>query len=336
MKKIIIASVIVLSITSCAKNYYRSISTPDSFGQIRREVYANADSAFMAGDASHNPWLFDPDGELTLLDTPAEYLLFGDTVSFNAKATLSASGDGPKGIFVPEETLTRKFRWFYTHFTYSAVYKQLEYDAPVPIGNYLTPEEQRLWTQGDQDAYRLLNGYEMSEVLSGVEDKFMDWYSRNCFELSLRSLGTQVSERTLDADMDKIYELLVEKDEGISPDDVCLALDEFYGTDFFSSVYRADSESIDRRFEDSVKVVELFCTCICHELVVPGRLLKTNAPEAEPNLLKWRVDFMRLLLDDFSLTAVYRTPNLWAFIASSIVLAGAIVSLLLLYKKGRV
>ena len=46
-----------LGMTSCS-TYYRMTSRIDTNGSMHREVYARGDSAFIAGDKTHNPFLF--------------------------------------------------------------------------------------------------------------------------------------------------------------------------------------------------------------------------------------------------------------------------------------
>ena len=53
----IMAMLLLLSVTSCS-TYYRMSSRIEKDGSIYREIYAQGDSAFLAGDKTHNPFLF--------------------------------------------------------------------------------------------------------------------------------------------------------------------------------------------------------------------------------------------------------------------------------------
>ena len=52
-----IAALLLLGTVSCGTNY-RMTSQIGSDGSIYREVYARGDSAFIAGDKNHNPYMF--------------------------------------------------------------------------------------------------------------------------------------------------------------------------------------------------------------------------------------------------------------------------------------
>ena len=62
-----------------------------------------------------------------------------------------------------------------------------------------------------------------------------------------------------------------------------------------------------------------------NELAVPGKVISTNAPIIDAEYLKWKVDGMRLLFDDYTLTASYRVVNIWAFVISGLILILAII-----------
>lgn len=73
---------------------------------------------------------------------------------------------------IPMERVKKSFRWFYTYYIYTATYKELQDKGPVPLDNYLNKEEQMIWLQGNDDAFRGMNGIEMNDKLDKLEAKF--------------------------------------------------------------------------------------------------------------------------------------------------------------------
>lgn len=338
-----------ISMVSCGA-YYRTITTLDRKGNAHREIYTKADSAFMTGDLSYTPFLFDISSgwDIIPLDSAYMYDYFGEEKIVNVKVTRQApsidsfseqlKSDGyNKSFAAPEETLTKKFRWFYTNYAFKGVYKRLNYDVPIPIDSCLSKEEQRLWTQGDFSSYSGMNGIEISQLLSEIEDKFTDWYARNCFEISLNILSELAGEKVVEADKDKLFKQLNRKnqDADILPETVCELLDAFYGTTRFSKLYNENGKTIEEKFEDSTSVIHYLGTTISYELVVPGEILSSNSSDIHLNTLKWKVDGIRIFFDDYTLAAEYRVVNIWAFIISAFILIIAIVSITLLLKRKR-
>ena len=80
------AIVLLLSMTSCG-TYYRMVSKVNSDGSMHREVYAYGDSAFLAGDRTHNPFLFriDSGWEVSNLDSVVKFNCWGDEDKLNVK-----------------------------------------------------------------------------------------------------------------------------------------------------------------------------------------------------------------------------------------------------------
>lgn len=345
--KIVLSAFITVFMVSC-NTYYRTVTTLGRNGEAVREVYAKGDSAFMAGNMSENPYLFDINSgwEITRFDSGMKYDFFGDEKDVNVKVSKSVSSidllskelscsEDKKSFVAPEESLNRKFKWFYTNYKFTGVYKKLSYNVPVSIDKYLSKEEQKIWGLGDFGDYAAMNGSEMNEMLDGIEGKFMDWYSRNCFEISLNSIIKLSKEAIGDAEKDEIYKQMDGKNQGadLMPETVCKALDSYYKTDRFSEMNRNNQELLGREFKEVTSLINLFGNIISYELVVPGEIINTNAPIVNSNSLIWKIDAMRILFDDYTLTAEYRVVNLWAFILSGLILITAIVSTLLLIKK---
>ena len=78
------AIVLLLGMTSCG-TYYRMVSQVNSDGSMHREVYAYGDSAFLAGDRNHNPFLFriDSGWEVSNLDSVVKFNCWGDTFTYS-------------------------------------------------------------------------------------------------------------------------------------------------------------------------------------------------------------------------------------------------------------
>ena len=341
---IVAALFVALIVASCGTDY-RMVTTLNRDGSAIREVYAKGDSAFMSGNISSNPYLFDIKSgwEIVRLDSAMKYNFFGKEERFNVKVSRSASSidlfskelsydEDKKPFTAPEESLTKRFRWFYTNYTFTGIYKKLNYNTPVSIDKYLSKEEQNLWTRGNFSIYSVMNGIEMNDLLSEIEEKFLDWYYRNCFEISLNCIKKLSGEIIIETDKDNIYDLIVEqKPEGdISPERVCKALDSYYRTTHFTELYKKSENNIDQEFERATSIVNIINNTISYELIVPGRVLFSNSPVVDSNTLTWKVDGIRILFDDYTLTAEYRVANRWVFILSGLILITAIVSVALL------
>lgn len=339
---------IVLSVFSCNTSY-RMVTSVKKNGTVKREVYARADSAFLAGDKSKNPFLFDfSDWNLSILAYPIENELFGKKEKFNVKIEKEVSSLGlysesvkyapeVKTFVTPKESLSKKFKWFYTYYTFQCNYAKLQYYAPISIDKYLTKEEQILWTQGNLSGYSILNGFEMADLLSGLEEKFTKWYSHNCFELSIIELEKIARTGIIDnEEKEKIFtKLYDQKKDDICPEITYDALDKYYSTNYYSNFYLTYKDSINNGFDQATSIIDYIGITIRYELLVPGTLINSNTQVDEQGTLIWKVDGMRLLFNDYTLTAEYRNPNIWSFVVSILVAIVAIISSIAIVRKKR-
>ena len=348
--KIFISAVAIIFAISCVPQHnYRMVTKLNRDGKAHRDIYTFGDSAFMSGNISENPFLFDisSNWNITRFDTSMNYDFFGEKIEYNVKISKSASSieqyskeanydKDKKSFAAPEELLTKKFGLFYTRYYFKAVYKKLEYEVPVSIDNYLSKEEQIIWTQGNTDIYKTLNGCEINDYLNRINGKFLEWSSQNQFEISLKCIKKLTTEYDLDANKENIYELIdIEKE--ISPEIVCSALGSFFKTDYFSKLYQAKKEILDKDFEYAIPL-NLMGITISYELEIPvspdNKTVKTNAQIIDwKGVLIWKVDGMRLLFDDYSLNAEYKVLNKWAVFITLLLLFIAVSNIIVLVRK---
>lgn len=348
INKWIAALVLLFGMTSCG-TCYRMVSQVNSDGSMYREVYAYGDSAFLAGDRTDNPFLFQigPEWRLNNQDSVVKFNCWGDEGKLNVKAyrmyPMVGAGsfstlDGKEymhPLVVPVEKLRKSFRWFYTYYQYTATYAELPDKGPVPLEMYMSKEEQRIWFRGDMKALDGLNGIEQNNKLDDIEAKFWKWYNRTQYELSYEVIlhflilkGDTASVRQLADLKEPIYgKYFSGKDTGDdgAPEGVCQYLDEFSRTKYFSDLYKANEQPMNEMFEVKGQATELFGYAVQFELSMPGRVIATNAALQKDGSLIWKVDAFRLLDSDYILTAESRTVNYWAF---------AITILLFLFATG--
>lgn len=331
--------VLLFTFTSCG-GYYRMTSRVNRDGSMVREVYATADSAFMAGNAKRQPFLFriDSGWELIKLHPAVPVNFWGEEHWMNVKVSRELPTVGTTcfqtlegkefmhPMVVPKETLQKKFRWFFTYYTFEATYQELSDKGPVPLSRYMSVEEQRLWFRGERNAFEGWNGMEMKNRLDELEAKFWKWYARSQYEISWEilchfesvQLGDTSYLRRLKEYKETVFatlsgkEGLADSDQGM-PGSVCRLFDEFCKTHHYSDLYQTNKEAIDAMFQQRCQVTDLAGYVMRYELNLPGQLLATNAPSQIEGWLAWRVDMMRLLEDDYVLIAQSRAPNYWAF-----------------------
>jgi len=330
--KIITIALVAAFMVSCGTNY-RMVTTLDKQGNAFREIYTKG-----------APELFDISSawNVTRYDSAIKYNYFGEETEFNVKISRKVSSIDLfsqelnyeaklKSFAAPKETLTKKSGLFYTNYVLTTVYEKLNYNAPISINKYLTEEEQKLWTQGNFSDY-VMSGMEMADMLTKIEGNFMKWYLSNCFEIGLTIVKKWSGQNISDSDKNQIYEqLIMIKDQdylSLTMESLITELDAFYKTNNFSEIYNSN-KAMEREYEEAMDILNVLGNTISYELVLPGKILTTNAQIVNSNSVIWKVDGIHILLNDYTLEVEYRVTNIWAFILCGLIVITAIVSTVL-------
>ncbi len=317
---------------SCSTTTYRMNTVIDRDGSVVREIQTTADSAFLAGDMSANPFLFDMDGswEIAGCDSANIVTIRKRAASIEGLSEGLRHEDHNRSLAAPAESLKKRFRWFYTYYDFKAVYPETVGKGSVPLDSYLDAQEQALWFRGDMSPYAGLNGVELKSALDEIEDNFFAWCNRSMYEICFDVVAGLAQDSPYSARLaeakEKIYAANIERMEfqNITVEDFCEIADNYFSTDYFSTFYNGNKETVDRQVEAETSVFELFDSEISYLLTMPGEVISTNAPLSDNGTLEWQVDAWRVLAADYALTAQSRAPNYWAWFITLLVVVSPV------------
>jgi hypothetical protein len=323
--KIIICSIIIIVVTSCMSEKYRFVTQVDRDGSCRREIYATVSTTDSISGLF--PYDLSFGWEITQTDTIVEEYLSSRNKNnikiskkFGSVDELSANLRCDMIFPIPKESIKKRFRWFYTYHTFTAVYPELTEKGRVPMDNYLNKTEQKFYLQGDISAYKGMSGIELKEKLDDIETRFWEWYFRNVYEENF-DIILQISDTEfrsmLPAVKDSLYSMNKKQvDENKSSmSEVCTMLDKYFATVYFSNLYAGNRQEMDDVFNERTKLSEeLLRYNIQYDLILPGKIMASNTDlQNKDGILTWNINLFRFLSDDYTLVAESRTVNGGAF-----------------------
>ena len=126
-----------LLISSCAVHYVATDSVNRHLDGKRQVLASNTADCFAGWqtDTLDTPVVFDFRSEKDTMRYAYTIDMFRDSWTIHI--------DSMPRLLQPEVTVRKSFRWFTTRYRYTARFPQLD-SLPVPISDYLTPDEQRL------------------------------------------------------------------------------------------------------------------------------------------------------------------------------------------------
>jgi hypothetical protein len=363
----------ILFVVSCSQpSDMLTVLNPD--GSCYREFSENADDAFLMGDlsAKHNPFPSDVDSTWEFAwmfrdtklrtDFPLSKVVVDSIDKIIANRGRIAgrlskehvivfarrhykSVEEMDTVFKLKESndwnkikvkhhLNKKFRWFYTYYTYRETYPMIETGFELPIENYMTQDEARFWFTGKPNILQGKNGMEIREYLGKIEDNYNKWITENLWNAEYKILldnynklsKKPVPKVQLKALKDSIYSSKVNKLESF---DMEKALNCFFRTNVFSELWRTESSPL-KKFENDFnkKFSFLFAQGFNYKLILPGKIIQPGDAIIQGDTMVWKLTSQRLVPADYVIEAQSRKANTWAFILTGIIAIIAIVSFL--------
>lgn len=231
-------------------------------------------------------------------------------------------------------SLEKKFRWFYTYYTFCEMYPRIETNFDVELDSFMTKDESNFWLKGSPNLVAGMNGVEIREFTGQLEDKFTQWYFLNSWHIVYQHIlsnydsieSPPVDKAAFASFQDSIYNTLVKGNEQIKMQD---ALNKFYRTTAFSDLWK-NKNSLMTRFENQLENTSFerfMFHSVTYNLVMPGKVIRAENGQLSDNIITWNVTAYRMLNTPYTLKAESRKANIWAFILSGLVVALAIGSL---------
>lgn len=254
------------------------------------------------------------------LDTPFD-------VDFHDKVVKMTyvSDDVPDSLgFNPEESLDRRFRWFYTYYEYKAVFGSIRDMLPFPCDDHMTKEQQQLFFRGG-NVPEGWNGIEMYLLLDDVNKRFADWYADAVFFTMCDIFEPYCTEGQIEVlntcKADFMGGMQKEKLFMIEPGEFEERLVQIAPDKGFGSIYSDNNEAVDKSYAEVSGIADRFSYSFIYSVRMPGRWYEGNAVDFIDGAPVWKIDAYRLMCDDLVLEAVTRKVNIWAFVLTFAIIA---------------
>ncbi len=229
--------------------------------------------------------------------------------------------------------LEKKFRWFYTYYTYKETYPKINTNFKTPVDSFMTKEEATYWFTGEPNIYKGMNGIEAREAIGDLEDKYNHWFAKNLwdneFEVLLANYDQMknppVTSDSLAKCKDNLFNSKVKDDKDY---DMEKLLNGYFKTKAFS-IYWQDKNSPLKKFEKEFEeqdFVAFFTKEFNYKLCMPGRVKPKENVVMHGDTLTFRLTAYRMIYDNYVIEAQSRDANIWAFIITGLLLILAIGS----------
>ena len=355
---------IILLVPSCTPKPINMLTGINSDGSCYREFSDTPDSLFLMGDKSekNNPFpvFIDSNWQISWTlgdskprtDFPLSKATFDSIKNKSQKSKenivvrirrnyhsvedldslfrLKNASDW--GKVTVKHRLDKKFRWFYTYYTYKETYKKLKLDFDIPIEKYMTKEEAQFWFTGKPEITKGMNGLEIREYVGQIEDNYNKWVVRNLwneeFKVVLKNYDNLTQKPVTKEKLRTLNDSIFNSNINSSMDlDITKALNTFFKTNAFSMLSEKENGPLKKYDEDTnLRFAFFFSQAINYKLCLPGDIIQANNAVVDGETLTWKLTPQRLIPDDYILEAQSRKANIWAFILTGLIVIVALGS----------
>ena len=333
-KYCILAAIAALMVTSCDKNV-TMVTEINRDGTCARQVSTGDDC--LLDDESWE--------EVAAQDTADQKMItlrrsFSSVEEMAANPILSVCGEPVRS----EASLQKRFKWFYTDYTFTETFAGWGDHFDIPITKYLSQDEASFMWTGYPNLTEGMTGIDMIDKLDEIQERLEYWEYAivfNCYCKLITNhyediVNPPVNREVFISLRDSIVDYGV-KNGYDEFSEIRILLKDYFKSDAFNVFYSSKKnddvkDEYDSEFESYFgPVSEIIVLKAPYCLKMPGRVTDAGRGTLADGVIQYRFEGGFLVPGDYTITASSRVVNVWAFILSAAVIILALASLL--YRK---
>ena len=238
--------------------------------------------------------------------------------------------------------LDKRFRWFYTEFTFTETFYCVGDTFKLPATDYADKAEISYWFTGRPNLVEGLSGAEASQKLSEMEPKITKWLNDNLYKTGFDFIvvnydsipNPPVSRERFIELHDSLVNYLLAQGDDILAINVEDALRDFFHSDAYAMFFDEETPCGNALNKEFLNSLNIFWFNVPYVLSMPGTVVDPgNGTLQADGTVFYPFTGERLIPQDYTITATSRKTNLWACIVSVLILLLAIGSFMFRRKK---
>ena len=238
--------------------------------------------------------------------------------------------------------LDKRFRWFYTEYTFTETFYCVGDTFKLPAANYADKAEISYWFTGRPNLIEGMSGAEASQKLGEMEPHITKWLNDNLFKTGFDFIvanydsipNPPVSRERFIELHDSLAKYLMSQSDDILEVQADEALRNFFHSDAYAMFFDEDTpcgEALNKEFLNSLNI---FWFNVPYILSMPGTVIDAgNGTLQADGTVFYPFTGERLIPQDYTITATSRKTNVWAWVVSVLILLLAAGSFMIKRKK---
>ena len=243
-------------------------------------------------------------------------------------------------------SLTKRFRWFYTDYTFAEVFGNIADNFCIPLSDYVADDVASFWFTGQPDMLQNLSGAEAANRINPIESSVTNWLNDNIFQLNFDFIASHydsvinppTSREQFMAQRDSFKEFVMKSDEVLKFGDILAAdheklLKEFFHSNAYAPFFDEENPLGKGLSEELAHQLNIFWFSVSYSLSMPGTVVNPGTGVLKDGIIYYPLTGERLIPGDYTISATSRVTNIWAYVVMSLILLIAIGSFIYRGKK---
>ena len=228
-----------------------------------------------------------------------------------------------------EASLEKRFRWFYTEYTYTETFFSVADTFKIPVSDYADKDVISYWFTGQPNLMQGLTGAEVSQRIDTMGTWVDKWVNANLYQSVFEYMvehydsipNPPVSKEQFVALRDSMYHYIVGKyDSGLNFEGQdCYK--EFFHSDAYAAFFD-DEAPLGIGLSDKLSTqLNIFQFDVPYVLTMPGTVWNPGTGVIRDGNIYYQLTGERLIPGDYIITATSRVTNTWAYVVTILVIA---------------
>lgn len=234
-------------------------------------------------------------------------------------------------------TFEKRFRWFYTDYTFTEVFSSIADKFLLPLADYVDDDVASFWFTGQPEMLDGLSGAEITEQITPMESAVTNWLNDNIFQLNFNYIvnhydsvsNPPITREQFVAQHDSFRDFVMKSGDILAADHKKL-LKDFFHSDAYGFFFDGtpSSQALEK---ENVKLLNVFNLSVPYTITMPGHITDAGTGLCQNDTVFYSLTGERLIPHDYIITASSRVNHVWAYIVT--VLVVVLASVFVLYRR---
>ena len=231
-------------------------------------------------------------------------------------------------------TLEKRFRWFYTEYTFTETFISVADTFKIPVSDYADKDVISYWFTGQPNLLQGLSGSEASVRISKMEDQVNKWVNDNLYQSVFEYMvdnydsipNPPVTKERFVELRDSMYYYIISKYNNSLNYEGQDCYKEFFHSDAYADFFN-DETPLGKGISDKLSTqFNIFGFDVPYVLTMPGTVYNPGTGVIKDGDIYYLLTGERLIPGDYTITATSRVTHIWAYIVIFLIILIAIGS----------